>query len=815
VIKQRRIIVGLFVLATPLCAATVTVNDSGDSTNACATSGSGTCTLRDAIGYANAHSGTTIAFDIAGGGVHTITPGSAYPTITAPVTIDGFTQPGSSPNTNGPGSGDNSTHLIEIDGTNTGAAVGDATFAFNTGSDGSVVRGLVINRSAQTAVQVLGANGVVIEGTFIGTDPTGMTARAIAGFGILVDSGATNVTVGGEPAAARNVIAACALAGVAFGSSFDDGGSGHLVEGSFIGTNAAGTAALPNGSGVGLSYGVSNTTIGDPGGSFGRNLISGNAGRGVGISNGLGSPDVTNNVVEGNYIGTDVTGQVPLGNGSFGVGVYGLSNTVGGTLPWSPNVIADNGGGGIDIESGNGTVVEANFIGTDLSGTIPLGNHGPGIGIAAGNVTVGGIGHGNQIAYNTGPNGDGVLVYSGTGDTIRGNSIHDNAAIGIDLGGDGTTANDLCDVDSGANNLQNFPVIASITYGAETTTVTGLLNSAANTTFQIDFYQNPVCSNFPRDFLQGQIYLGTIEVTTDASCKAPFTTSALPGVTAGSRISMTATDPSGNTSEFSQRLPFSTDVKSGPATGGTALNVSGTNFLAGAAVTVGGSPATGVAVNSYTSLSATTPALAPGTANDLVVTNTDGTNGRLVKGFVADFLDVPNTQQFYQYVTTLVSNALTGGIGGGLYGVNDDTLRQQMAVFILKGKHGLCYTPPACTALFEDVPCPSTFADWIEEMAVEGITGGCGGSDFCPQTPVRRDQMAVFLLKAEHGFHYVPPACAGIFADVPCPSTFANWIEQLSHEGITGGCGGGNYCPASSSTRGQMAVFLVKTFSLH
>jgi hypothetical protein len=206
--------------------------------------------------------------------------------------------------------------------------------------------------------------------------------------------------------------------------------------------------------------------------------------------------------------------------------------------------------------------------------------------------------------------------------------------------------------------------------------------------------------------------------------------------------------------------------------------------------------------------------MTPGTANDLVVTNTDETIGTLVKGFVADFLDVPSSQQFYAYVTTLVSNGITAGVGGGLYGVNDDTLRQQMAVFILKAKHGLCYTPPPCTGVFGDVPCPSPFADWIEAMAAEGITGGCGGGNFCPMNPVRRDQMSVFLLRAEHGAAYAPPTCTGIFLDVPCPSPFADWIEQLSHENITGGCGGGNYCPSNPNTRGQMAVFITKTFNL-
>ena len=208
------------------------------------------------------------------------------------------------------------------------------------------------------------------------------------------------------------------------------------------------------------------------------------------------------------------------------------------------------------------------------------------------------------------------------------------------------------------------------------------------------------------------------------------------------------------------------------------------------------------------------PLLAAGTVNDVVVTTPDGTTGTLVKGWVSDFLDVPENHQFHTFITQLISNAITVGIGGGLYGVDQPTLRQQMAALVLKARHGLCYVPPPCTGQFDDVPCPSTFAAWIEAFANEGITGGCGGNNFCPANPVRRDQMAVFLLKAEHGPGYVPPDCTGLYSDVPCPSFFANWIEQLGTEGITGGCGSGHYCPTSSITRGQMAVFLVKTFKL-
>jgi hypothetical protein len=137
-----------------------------------------------------------------------------------------------------------------------------------------------------------------------------------------------------------------------------------------------------------------------------------------------------------------------------------------------------------------------------------------------------------------------------------------------------------------------------------------------------------------------------------------------------------------------------------------------------------------------------------------------------------------------------------------------------MAAFLLKAEHGASYTPPACIGTFTDVACPSLFADWIEELYVEGITGGCGPGIYCPSNAVTRAQMSAFLLKAKHGPTYVPPACTGVFTDVACPSLFADWIEELYTESITGGCGTGIYCPNTPNTRGQMAVFLTKTFGL-
>ncbi len=256
--------------------------------------------------------------------------------------------------------------------------------------------------------------------------------------------------------------------------------------------------------------------------------------------------------------------------------------------------------------------------------------------------------------------------------------------------------------------------------------------------------------------------------------------------------------------------------RSGPAAGGGSVTLSGQLLAAGATVSVGGLAASNVVVTPPYTITANMPAFGAGTAHDVVVTNPGGVSGTLRNGYIADFLDVPAANQFHDDVVKLVANGVTAGAGGGLYGVDNPVKRQSMAVFVLKAEHGVCYTPPPCTApgVFADVPCPSQYADWIEAMAAEGITGGCGGGNFCPQDSVRRDQMAPFLLKAVHGPTYTPPRCSGVFADVACPSLFADWIEQLSIEYVTSGCGNGNYCPSNPNTRGQMAVFLNKALRL-
>jgi hypothetical protein len=185
------------------------------------------------------------------------------------------------------------------------------------------------------------------------------------------------------------------------------------------------------------------------------------------------------------------------------------------------------------------------------------------------------------------------------------------------------------------------------------------------------------------------------------------------------------------------------------------------------------------------------------------------------------FPDVPTGNQFYRFVETLFHNGVTGGCAGGVnYCPTNPVTRAQMAVFLLKAKFGSAHIPPPCTGtVFPDVPCTGgPFDPWIEELAALEITGGCGGGLYCPNNTVTRQQMAVFLLKAQEGSAYVPANCAGVFDDVPCtPGTgFPDWIEELANRAITGGCSVTPplYCPTNPNNRGQMAAFIVKTFGL-
>ncbi|MCL4275273.1 MAG: S-layer homology domain-containing protein [Anaerolineales bacterium] len=182
------------------------------------------------------------------------------------------------------------------------------------------------------------------------------------------------------------------------------------------------------------------------------------------------------------------------------------------------------------------------------------------------------------------------------------------------------------------------------------------------------------------------------------------------------------------------------------------------------------------------------------------------------------FVDVPMANSAWSYIESIYYAGITGGCSTNplAYCPNSSVTRAQMAIFLLRGMYGQAYTPPPATGtVFADVPLTHSAAAWIEQLAAEGITGGCGNGNYCPSSPVTRAQMAIFLLRAKYGDDYVPPAASGTeFLDVPIGHSAAAWIEQLAAEGITGGCGGGNYCPNKSVTRAQMAIFIQRTFDL-
>lgn len=719
------------------------------------TNDSGAGSLRDAITQANAAAGAdTIAFNIAGSGPHTIAPTTPLPAINSPALIDGYTQPGSSANTVTQGALDTVLRIV-ISGASIPGANG---LSLNSGADGSTIRGLVIN-GFNYAIFSLSSDGNTVRGCFIGVDAAG-TTKAPNNFGIDAEF-SDDFTLGGPSPADRNLVSGQTQTNVQIFSS-----SNVRIEGNLIGPDISGAAALgPTTTGVAVTTNAQGTVI--------RGNVIGGASEGILLGN--ISDATTGMTVQGNWIGTDVSETAHIGNIAAGMRIKGRDITIGGTDPGEGNVIAFNDGAGILVEY-------------DFS-----------------NVTRNSI-RGNSI-YSNGAAAAQQLLYS---------------TLGIDLieggGSYGLTKNDLGDADMGPNLSQNFPIISSAVSAGGDTTVHGRLNSTPSSQFSIDFYANDACVDRPQDYLEGKEYIGSADIATDAGGDATIDV-VLGGVTlaAGATVTATATDANGNTSEFSQRIVVSVTPRSVNPPGNGSMTLSGFNFLPGATATVGGLPATNVVVTNYNTITLTSPMLSPGTLNDITVTNADTSAGTLPNGWIVNFLDVPESQQFNEWVNRLVRNEITVGVGGGNYGVAQDTLRQQMAVFLLKAKYGICFVPPPCTVqVFPDVPCSSGFAPWINELVAQGITGGCGGGLYCPLNAVNRQQMAAFLLKTLEGPGYMPPACTSAdFADVPCSNPFAAWIYELVDRNITAGCGGGNYCPLTHANRGQMATFVVKTFGLN
>ena len=179
------------------------------------------------------------------------------------------------------------------------------------------------------------------------------------------------------------------------------------------------------------------------------------------------------------------------------------------------------------------------------------------------------------------------------------------------------------------------------------------------------------------------------------------------------------------------------------------------------------------------------------------------------------FFDVPSDYWAFSFIETLAANGITTGCGLNIYCPENSVTRAQMAVFLERGINGSSFDPgPGVGNVFFDVPASYWAVGWIERLSADGITTGCGFGNYCPEDAVTREQMAVFLLRAKYGQDYAPPTPTGVFNDVVLSHWSAPWIEQLAKEGITTGCGPNIYCPKDSVTRAQMAVFLVRTFEL-
>ncbi len=546
------------------------------------TNNHGTGSLREAITNANATPGAdTITFNIPGPGVKVMDLLTPLPEITDPVVIDATTQPGYA-----------GAPLIELNGDNIASQNGLVITASNT-----TVRGLAIG-GFDSGIVLRSCNNNLIQGNYIGIDASGTQPRRNHTGVLLTDS--SNNLIGGTTAAARNVISGndqginiespgntvqgnligtdftgtkkignlfginantpnTLIGGVTPGarnvisgngsSGVSLGGSGSKLQGNFIGTDITGTQPLSNNGG-----GVISGTNALIGGTVpeARNVISGNVGFGNVV---LGaSPFGPGAIVQGNYIGTDVTGTRALSQTTgFGIVIVGSNNLIGGTIPGAQNVISGNISGiqvgSFSSEPAQGNVIQGNLIGLNALGTGPLPNSQWGIAfIDAFNNAVGGIqsGEANRIAFN---GGEGVISLSGTRISVRGNSVFSNGRLGIDLDGNGVTANDPADADQGANNLQNFPVLTSVMSVGNNTTIQGTLNSTPNKTFQIDFYSSAALDASGHG--EGALYIGTTPVTTDANGNATINATFAVPLGEDRVVTATATDSEGNTSEFS------------------------------------------------------------------------------------------------------------------------------------------------------------------------------------------------------------------------------------------------------------------------
>lgn len=505
----------------------------------------GVVSLREAIIAANGTPGPqVIGFNILtsdpgfDGTAFTIRPLSNLPSLDGGgTTIDGATQTALTGNTNSVGP------EVVLSGT----LISSGADGIPIHSPNNVIHSLVINGFGNNpgvccgiGIDITGAqaNGNIVTACFIGLDANGTTAIGNGDDGVTMSRDAANNRIGGTSIAERNVISGNVIRGV---SLFSDN---NLVLGNFIGTDATGTIAIGNGEQDGISGAGSNNLIEG-------NVISGNR-TGVRISG-------SGNTVRGNFLGTDVTGTVALGNREDGVIVGGDSNIIFG------NLISGNALDGIGFFSAHNNVAQANLIGTDIDGNLSLGNGEFGVHISTSGQ---GPANGNRVHDNViaGNAQAGVAIFDGVSNSISRNRIFSNGDLGIRLN-PGLTPNDPGDFDTGPNELMNFPVLTRADASPGCLLVQGTIDTPNPSDVVVEFFANPVPvpGGDPSGHGEGAVFLGS----TTPNASGDFWTN-LPTLAAGTLITATATDASGNTSEFALNI-----TASSPAPNATPLTAVG------------------------------------------------------------------------------------------------------------------------------------------------------------------------------------------------------------------------------------------------
>jgi parallel beta-helix repeat protein len=528
-------IVGPVAASRPAAAlAAYVVNSTSDSGDRAVGDGvclawSGGCTLRAALQEARIDGdASTISFDIAGAGPHTIQLGFELPRIddVFPTTINGYTQPGSSPNTAEYGS--NAQINIEIRGTGL-----QGVDAFAIYSDGNVLRGVSIYNTKFAVKLRESADDNRIHGNFIGTNAAGTFGAATfepLAIGVSINDGSDRNRIGTANLADRNVISGNGGRGIAtFWASND-----NVIQNNVVGLSPTGARRANLGHGIDLNFGSSNNLVGGLG-PFEGNVVSGNRITGVEVSHGANTRD---NSVIGNWIGTTLDGSAATSatkNLYHGIHLEDRARftTVVG------NVVAGNDTGGVWIErTSNNNVLRDNFIGVLRDGTPAPNQADTGYGIKIDNGAFRNqIGPGNVIANQF--RGVWLVDAETIENTITRNRIVDITKPGIDIVPSGVSnPNDLGDIDVGPNTMLNYPVLASL--GPTTVAATACAGCVVEV-FAAD--------GAPGQFGDGDTYLAsaTADILGDA-------TVVIPGGYSGAVITATATDPTGNTSEFSRNV---------------------------------------------------------------------------------------------------------------------------------------------------------------------------------------------------------------------------------------------------------------------